>query len=358
MSAAGKTLVVGPAWVGDMVMAQSLYKLLRRRAPERGIDVVAPSWTLPLLARMPEVDRGIELDAGHGELALGRRYALGRRLRGEGYTHALVLPRSLKAALVPFFAAIPRRTGYLGEMRYGLINDRRPFDPVRLDQTVKRFVALGCEPDEALPDPLDPPALEPSPERLAALRARFGLGGESEAVALMPGAEYGPAKRWPAERFSRLAARLAERGVDVWIVGSARERPIGETIVSGAGAPRVHNLCGDTALEDVVDLLAAAKAAVTNDSGLMHVAAAVGTHVVAIFGSSSPDFTPPLTHRRTIIRRGLPCSPCFERECPLGHLRCLREIPVDEVFDAALDALGPRGDHRGGGDDERRAAHD
>lgn len=341
MSAVRKILVVGPSWVGDMVLAGSLYKLLRARFPQAAIDVVAPAWSLPLLERVPEVARAVELAVGHGELALGVRRRLGRQLAEEGYDRAIVLPRSFKAALVPFFASIPVRTGFLGEARWGLLNDIRPFDPERLDQTVKRFVALGLEPDEALPEPIAPPALEARFASFAALDSRLGLSGGGPAVALMPGAEYGPAKQWPIDRYAALAARLAAEGLRVWVLGSEKERALGETIVAGDRTGQILNLCGETRLEEAVDVLAASAVAVTNDSGLMHVAAAVGTHVVALYGSSSPSFTPPMTSQKTIIYLGLECSPCFERRCPLGHLRCLKEIGVEQVAAAALAALRP-----------------
>ena len=339
MTATAKVLVVGPSWVGDMVMAQALYRLLRRRAPDTEIHVLAPAWSLPVLARMPEVARGIELPVSHGELALGVRRRVGVSLRAEKYSRAIVLPRSAKAALVPWFARVPRRTGFRGEWRYGLLNDRRRLDS-RLDQTVKRFVALGMErgepPPPSLPDDLRP-RLRVDPANLARLRAEHALAAERPLVALLPGAEYGPAKRWPAERYAALAAELARRGAAVIVLGSAKERPLGDEICAGAGAERVRNLCGRTTLADVVDLTAAAAVAVTNDSGLMHVAAAAGTHVVAIYGSSSPQFTPPLTAAKDVLYLGLSCSPCFARECPLGHLNCLRELSVPAVL-AAVDA--------------------
>jgi heptosyltransferase-2 len=325
-----KLLVVGPSWVGDMVMAQSLYKLLKAREPALEIDVLAPAWSLPLLKRMPEAARGIELPLGHGELGLGRRRRLGRSLAGR-YGRAIVLPRSLKSALVPWFAGIPRRTGFRGEWRYGLINDSRPFDGKRLDQTVLRFVALGLEPGETeLPDPPEP-RLSIDAAGLRALAERLGLDTAGAIVALMPGAEYGPAKQWPLESFAALAGRLAAAGVQVWVLGSAKEAPLGAEIERAAGLAYVRNLCGASSLVEACDLLSAAAVAVSNDSGLMHVAAAVGTHVVAIYGSSTPDFTPPLTSERTIHYRRLPCSPCFERTCPLGHLDCLRGIDVAAV---------------------------
>jgi heptosyltransferase-2 len=330
-----------------MVMAQSLYKLLRQREPGLAIDVVAPAWSLPLLERMPEVRRGIELPAAHGALALAARRALGQSLQGR-YARAIVLPRSFKSALLPWFARIPVRTGFRGEWRYGLINDRRPFDEGRLDQTVKRFIALGLGADETgLPMPPEP-ALASDAVTQTAVALRLGLATEAPIVALMPGAEYGPAKQWPPESFAALAARLAGRGASVWILGSAKEAALGDAIAAAADSTRVRNLCGQTALVDTVDLLALTTVAVSNDSGLMHVAAAVGTAVVALYGSSTPDFTPPLTARASIHYRRLDCSPCFARDCPLGHRDCLRGIDVASVAHSVEGARDGAGSRRAG----------
>ena len=319
-------LIVGPSWVGDMVMAQSLLKLLKERQPATPLDVLAPAWSLPIIARMPEVRRGVVLPAGHGEIALRRRWQLARSLRMHEYQQAIVLPRSLKAALIPWFAGIPRRTGFRGEMRLVLINDVREFDEHRLDQTVKRFLALGLAADEALPG-VPQPALVVSAAHQREVLDRLGLATDRPIVAMMPGAEYGPAKCWPLEYFRALAEMLSHDGYAVWIMGSARDRGAGEAI---AACDNVVNLCGRTELEDVIDLLGLCEQAVSNDSGLMHVAAAVGTRVVALYGSSSPAFTPPLTENRIVHYLAIECSPCFQRQCPLGHFRCLRDIlPAD-----------------------------
>ena len=325
-----------------MVMAQSLYKLLQSRNPGLRIDVIAPPWSKPILDRMPEVNRAIELDVAHGEVAVGTRWKLGRRLRGRGYRRAIVLPRSLKAALVPFLAAVPVRTGYRGEWRFALINDARPFDPVRLDQTVKRFIALGLPQDED-ELPLPPrPSLRTDVENLRSAVQRLGLTPTAATVAIMPGAEYGPAKRWPAHRFGALATRLAGAGSQVWLLGSESERKLGEEVRVAADHEGVINLCGRTTLADAVDLLGAAAVAVTNDSGLMHVAAAVDSHVVSLYGSTTPRFTPPLTERKDVLHRNLECSPCFRRKCPLGHFNCMMELSVDEVANVAMAALDGR----------------
>jgi len=340
VTAADKVLVVGPSWVGDMVMAQALYKLLRSEDPQVEIHVVAPPWSLPVLERMPEVARGLELAVGHGELGLGRRATLARQLRAERYTRAIVLPRSAKAALVPWLARVPLRTGFRGELRYGLLNDMRTLD-ARLDQTVKRFVALGLARDAAMPAELPAelrPRLRSDVHNLDRLRVTHGLTPGARIAALMPGAEYGPAKRWPAAHFGDLAAALAGADADVIVLGSAKERSIGDEVVARAANARVRNLCGVTSLADVVDLLAAADVAVSNDSGLLHVAAAAGAPVVAIYGSSSPKFTPPLTTAAAVVSLGIECSPCFARDCPLKHLKCLNDLGPTTVL-RAVDTL-------------------
>jgi len=326
-------LIVGPSWVGDMVMAQSLAMLLARRRPELAIDMLAPAWSLPVIARMPEIRKGIVLDAAHGELGFNKRRHLAAWLRPSGYEQAIVLPRSWKAALVPWLAGIPRRTGYRGELRYLLINDRRPFDPAVLDQTVKRFVALGLEPGEPVAD-VPRPRLHIDKEQQVGTVERLGLDAGRPVIAMMPGAEYGPAKCWPLEYYRELAALLAGRGYAVWVFGSAKEADVGAAIAAGGSAT---NLCGRTTLDEAIDLLGACEQAVSNDSGLMHVAAAVGTRVVALYGSSSPAFTPPLTDRAVVHYLALDCSPCFERRCPLGHYDCLKKIRPADVL-ASIDA--------------------
>lgn len=325
-------LVVGPSWVGDMVMAQALFMRLRQRYPQAEIDVLAPGWSLPILARMPEVRAGIELPLGHGEFGFAVRRRIGLGLRDKNYAQAIVLPGSWKSALVPFFARIPRRSGYRREFRYGLLNDLRTLDKAVLPTTVQQFLALGEDGVLTQAPPVPPPCLRIDPQRAVELRQQLGLDPEKPAVALMPGAEYGPAKRWPAEYFAELSGRLTAAGYQVWVLGSAKEKELGVSIARGRAY--IHDLSGRTQLADVVDLLGAATAAVSNDSGLMHVAAAVDTRLVAIYGSSSPKMTPPLSRQAQVLYLGLSCSPCFQRTCPLGHLNCLRQISVDQVLAA------------------------
>lgn len=338
-AAAEKILVIGPSWVGDTIMAQALYKHLAAATKQPPvIDVVSPSWSLPVLARMPEVRRGVELPVSHGELKLGIRRRLGHALRSEQYDRAIVLPRSAKAALVPFFARIPRRTGFRAEARFGLVNDLRPLRP-ELDQTVTRYLALGGAADAPLPERVPRPALRVDSANQTRLLDALDLRMDRPVVAMMPGAEYGPAKRWPMEKVVDLARQLSSAGSEVWVLGSPRDRDFTAPLDQITDTPGLHHLCGRTSLADAVDLLALASVAVTNDSGLMHMAAAVGTHVVAIYGSSSPGFTPPLTERCDIVSLNVDCSPCFARECPLGHTRCLTELSVAQVRQTVQTAL-------------------
>lgn len=330
-----RILVAAPSWVGDLIMADTLFKILRQQAPRAPIDILAPGWALPVAGRMQEVDELIELPAGHGELALGARWRLARRLRARGYSHAYILPRSAKAALVPWLSHIPNRIGYRGEWRYGLINRMRRPDPSH-GRLVERYAALAYPPATDLPAQLPRPVLRSDPEQRHRALGALGLDTRAEPFILCPGAEYGPAKRWPAEHFATLAKRLREAGHAVWVVGSARERALAEVIASAA--PGTVNLAGRTTLEAAIDVMASARGVISNDSGLMHVAAALERPLVALYGSSTPAYTPPAAERVRIIYHALECSPCFARECPLGHFRCLRGIAPAEVH-AALEEL-------------------
>ena len=324
-------LVVAPSWVGDMVMAQSLFMQLKAQDPALELQVLAPAWSLPLLLRMPEVAAGIEMPLGHGQVGLGARYRLGRELRKHRFDRVIVLPNSFKSALVPWWAHIPVRTGYRGEARWGLLNDIRQLDKQALPMTVQRFVALAGAPGEALPDPLPQPRLHIEAAQVASARETFSLReADSPVLALCPGAEYGPAKRWPVEYFVEVARAQIEKGWQVWTFGSEADRPWGERICAAVG-DRCTNLAGLTSLAQAVDLMSVADHVVSNDSGLMHVAAALDRRLVALYGSSDPGFTPPLHPRAEVLTLGLECSPCFKRECPLGHLKCLKDLHPDQV---------------------------
>lgn len=332
MSAA-PTLIVAPAWVGDMVMAHTLVQTLRSQSPARAIHMLAPPATAPLGARMPGVSRVHTLTVGHGELALGRRWRTARALRRYRFDQAIVLPNSHKSAWIPWLAGIPRRTGFLGEARFGVLNDWRRLDPARLPRLVDRFQALAFAADAPQPDEAPPvPQLEADGAARDVVCARLGLDSRAAPLVLCPGAEFGPAKQWPSSHFAAVARAALAAGRAVWLLGSPKDARITQAIARAA--PGARDLGGRTSLLEAVDLLSCASQVVSNDSGLMHVASALQRPVIALFGSTSPAFTPPLGPAAQVLRLGLPCSPCFARVCPLGHLDCLHRLTPERVLEA------------------------
>jgi heptosyltransferase-2 len=330
-------LVVGPSWVGDMVMAQTLFAQLQRH-PDCHIDVLAPDWSRPLLARMPEVRQALGLPFAHGDLHLLQRRRQGRTLVGQ-YDHAIVLPNSFKSALIPWWAKIPRRTGWRGEMRYGLLNDVRRLNKQKYPLMVQRFVALGLPADAPVPalESIVPPSLRADQSGVAAALTRFSLSRERPVLGLCPGAEFGPSKRWPDYHYAALARQWLEQGWQVWIFGSHNDLSIANAIVAALPdglQEHARVLAGATSLAEAIDLMAQTDAVVSNDSGLMHIAAALQKPLVAVYGSTSPDFTPPLSDKAECVSLNLSCSPCFQRECPLGHTNCLVQLPPGMVSQA------------------------
>ncbi|WP_051822318.1 lipopolysaccharide heptosyltransferase II [Desulfonatronum thiodismutans] len=332
-----RILLVGPSWVGDMVMAQSLVQVLRQRFPGAEVDVLAPAWSAALVARMPGVRRAVSISAGHGRLELWERLTLAHRLRGS-YDQALVLPNSLKSALVPFLAGIPQRTGYLGEYRYVLLNDTRRLNKHLLPMTVQRFVALGLSKDTEPPPDVPAPRLEVHAANVQYALTELNLDADRDILVLCPGAEYGPAKRWPTEQFAAVGRTLAGQGWNIWVMGSAKDGETAQAVCDLVG-PTAVNLAGRTSLAQAVDLISLARAVVSNDSGLMHVAAALDRPLVAVYGSSDPGFTPPLSPNSRIVSLGLKCSPCFQRQCPEGHLDCLLSLAPDLVLAQLAELL-------------------
>ncbi len=333
-NAAKKILIVGPSWVGDMVMAQSLFISLKNSHPDCQIDVLAPAWTLSLLERMPEVSKAIVMPLPRGKFGLMERIKLGLSLRPEGYDQAILLPNSWKSAIPTFFANIPLRTGYIGECRWGLLNDARKLDKNLLTMTVQRFVALGLLVDASMPPSCPKPALTISKDRQQAVIDKFQLTTTaSRILALCPGAEYGPAKRWPPKHYAEVARQKIDQGWQVWLFGSEKDKDDAAQI-NQAVSGLCRDFTGSTSLAEAVDLMSLADAVVSNDSGLMHVAAALDKKLIAIYGSSAPGFTPPLNDKAKIISLNLDCSPCFKRECPLGHSNCLTGITPEQVLEA------------------------
>ena len=333
-----KALIVAPAWIGDSIMAQPLFARLHAKHPGLQLDALAPRWVAPVLQRMAEIDQIIDSPFGHGQLVWRARWQLGRELAARRYDAVYVLPNSLKSALVPFMAGIPQRIGFTGESRYGLINVRHHLNKTALPLMVERFAQLAEAPGSPLPRPLSQPKIRSTAAEQQKTLSELGLERPNRLVAFCPGAEYGPAKRWPAAHFATLAQKLAAQGCAIWLFGSPKDHAVAEEIAQLAPG-LCRNLCGATSLGQAVDLLAMADLVVCNDSGLMHVAAALDRPLVTLYGSSSPGFTPPLSNQADILSLQLACSPCFKRDCPLGHLDCLNKLTPEMVLSAALKRI-------------------
>jgi heptosyltransferase-2 len=334
-------LVVPYMWIGDFVRCHTVVKLLRQRFPQRPVDVLATTLCAPLADYMPGVRKAVVFDLPRRRLALGQQRALAARLRAEGYGMALIMPRTWKSALAPFLAGIPQRVGFAGEMRFGLINDLR-WGERKLPRMVDRCAALALPAGTKLPTDLPLPELTVLAPAIAAWRRQHALADDRPVVALAPGA-VGPSKRWPAASYAELARSLAEDGVAIWVLGSPAEQPLAQEIA--AAAPKqVRDLTGAD-LRNGILALAAADMAVSNDSGLLHVAAATGTPAIGIFGPTSPWHWAPLNPLAAVIEAAVPppCRPCHKPTCRLRHHRCMRDIPATQVLDATKAALAAVG---------------
>lgn len=327
-----KILIIGPSWVGDMMMAQVLFQLLRQQNKGCELHVLAPAWSQALLSRMPEVQKSIVLPFGHGQLKLRARYEFAKQLRSENYDQAIILPNSLKSALIPYWANIPKRTGWLGEYRFGLLNDIRYLDKKQFPKMVQRFAALAFSRETLLPANLPIPHFSIRHSDVDLALQKQGLMHTAQPIlALCPGAEFGSSKCWPPSYYAAIANQKLNEGWAVWIFGSLNDQHIADAIQTQT-QQRCINLVGKTALSEAVDLLSLAHCVVTNDSGLMHIAAALDRPVIALYGSTSPDFTPPLTDQAKIVKLNLSCQPCFKRECPLKHHDCMKLLLPERVL--------------------------
>ena len=332
-----QALIIGPSWVGDMIMAQSLFITLKQQNPNLAIDVLAPAWTRPLLERMPEVRNALSLDIGHGQLLWKERKRIGRELTKTHYDVCYVLPNSLKSALIPYFAKIPKRIGWLKEPRYILLNDLRKLDKEAYPLMVQRFNALAWPRGKQLSEEQPRPLLKVESESATLAMKTYQLDKSNGSVlVLCPGAEFGPAKRWPDRYYAKVATEHLKNGGQVWLFGSAKDREVCQ-LIDDVTNGQCENLAGKTSLSEAIDLMSLADMVVSNDSGLMHMAAAVGCKLVVVYGSSSPLFTPPLSDTVRIVSQQLECSPCFKRECPLGHLDCLNNLSAETVLAAMSD---------------------
>jgi heptosyltransferase-2 len=332
MNVAPRTLVISPNWIGDAVMAQPLLQRLKQKHPERAIDVLAPPSVSPVWRAMAEVDSVLETPFRHGALQLKERWAYGRQLRRRGYADAYVLPNTLKYALIPWFAGIRERVGYKGEMRYGLLNVMH-HDEVPPRPMVPFYAALADDP-AAVAAKAPRPRLRASDEQIAAVCAKAGIALDRPLVVFAPGAEFGAAKRWPAAHFGQLAKAIlaADPKAQVALLGSPKDSAACAEVIAASGAAGMFNLAGATRLDEAIALIARADAVVANDSGLLHIASALNRPVVALYGPTDPDHAPPFSDLAKSISLRLECSPCRQRECPLGHHNCMNKMGAAMVW--------------------------
>lgn len=320
-----------------MVIAQTLFKALKRRLPGCILDIAGPPWAPAILERMPEVDHSIVVDIAHGELGLGKRWSLGRQLRENSYDQAFLMSRSLKSALIPWFAGIPLRTGYRGEFRRGIVNDIRTLNTTDLKRKAQHYVALSLAPDEHPRNAarFDYPSLSIDEANRDALVRKFNLSLQRPVVAIAPGAAYGPIKRWPAHHYAELAGKLADHDYGLWIFGNEDDQVISKEIASNAPEHCI-DFCGQTRLVDVIDLMSLTQTVVGNDTGLTHIASAVVPHVVALYGPTHPNFAPPLCQHGICLSLNRGCTLRNAKTDSGGHARSLHDLPVDDVVRACL----------------------
>jgi heptosyltransferase II len=339
VSADRPILIVPYMWIGDFVRCHTVVRVLRARFPDRAIDMLTTRMVAPLLDYMPGVRKGIVFDLPRKRIAFAAHRALADLLRAGSYGDALIMPRTWKSALAPFLAGIPRRTGFVGEMRFGLVNDLRGAEKA-LPRMVDRCVALALQKGAVPPQPLPLPQLVVPRDVLPAWRVRMGLPANGQPAAVLAPGAVGPSKRWPAYR--ELAAQLAKEGFAIWVVGGPDEKALAAEI--GRGAPDVRDLTGPD-LRNAILALAAAAVAISNDSGLLHVAAAIGTPSIGIFGPTSPWHWAPLNPLAAVIetKTDVPCRPCHKPTCRLLHHRCMGDIGVEEVAAAVRAAVNPGG---------------
>ncbi|MBO0716903.1 MAG: lipopolysaccharide heptosyltransferase II [Rhizobiales bacterium] len=331
-------LVVPYMWIGDFVRCHSVIKLLNSRFPDRPVDVLSTTLCSPLTDYMPGLRRAIVVDLPRSRIALKHQWALARRLKREHYGSALIMPRTWKSALAPFFAGIPERTGFVGEMRFALLNDVR-YGERRLSRMVDRCAALALPPAAALPPAWPLPELKVARAEIESWRRAHGLASDdTPAVVLAPGA-VGPSKRWPASAYAALTRRLMAEGFAVWVVGGPEEKSLAAEII---GDTTARDLTGHD-LRNAILALAAAAVAVSNDSGLLHVAAALGTPAIGIFGPTSPWHWAPLNPLAATIetKSKVECRPCHKPVCRLVHHRCMRDIPPEDVLAAIRQSFPP-----------------
>lgn len=336
-----KYLIIAPSWVGDMVMSQSLYRYLKQLDPTCIIDIAAPKHCCELAKFMPEINEAFEIGFKHGEFGFTARKQKALEFKHKGYTDAIVLPNSWKSALIPFFANIKKRTGWHGEMRFVLLNDRRKLNKVKYPLMIERFCALAHSKNEHLPPKLPCPKFSVNFDLADATRTKYCLTKDRPILALCPGAEFGPAKKWPSAYYTELAQYLLDQeGYQVILLGGAKDQQTTSDISKACNHhAHLFNLAGKTTLSEAIYLLASCQRVISNDSGLMHIACALNIPTLVIYGSTSDKFTPPLNAlAKSVYLAELECRPCFKRECPLGHMDCMNKLLPRQII-AELEKL-------------------
>jgi len=332
-----KILIVGPSWVGDAVMAQSLYKIIKDFNPESKIDVLSPEWASGVLNRMDQVNNLIFLPFGHGDLNIKGRIGFGRSLRDRTYDQAIILTNSLKSSFIPFAANIPKRTGWLGEMRYGFVNDIRKVNKAHYGLMIEKFSCLSPEPILQDDYKIPWPSLRVDPLNLSKLLEKYGFDKSGKSIAICPGAEFGPSKRWPTRYYAEVVKHYLLENWQVIILGSKKDLPVAREIedqVSLKDKSFLFNFTGQTSLEDTVDILSTCDLVLTNDSGLMHIAAAVDVKLLALYGPTSPKFTPPLSKKARIIQKTEGFEKIRKGKLVDGYHYGLEMIKPEEVLES------------------------
>jgi heptosyltransferase-2 len=343
-------LIIAPNWIGDAVMTQPLLASIKGLYPDSTIDVLASTWVAPIYRACSEVNQVIEAKFEHKQLQWSLRKQLAKQIEKQKYQACFVLPNSFKSALIPWLANIPLRIGYRGEMRFGLINVALD-NPSKINRPpmMQHYLALSAllndeeqAEDQQVYSNSPPPRLNVSTSAKQSIQSKLQSANITDSIYVFcPGAEYGPSKRWPTEHFATLAQDLIKANPNnhIILIGSQADQNLANEISpQGNQNSNIHNWCGSTSLDEAIALIGMSKAVVSNDSGLMHIAAALRVPQVAVFGSSDPAHTPPLSDRAKVIWLDLPCSPCHKRECPLGHLKCLKDILPQQVL-ATLNTL-------------------
>src|SRR5580698_5229152 len=328
-------LIVPYMWIGDFVRGHTVVRVLKQRWPNRPVDLLVTSQCAPLVDYMPGVRSRIVWDLPRSRLAVAKRWGLATQLRARNYGTALVLPRTWKSAIAPALANIPERVGFVGEARFGLINRWR-WGEKALPRFIDKNAALALPDGAPLPPEWPVPQLRVGSEEVSRFRQAQGLG-QGTAIALAPGS-VGSSKRWTY--YPQAAKLLAERGLDVWVVGGPGEKAIAAEMVAAGGA-RVRDLTG-TDLRNGVLAMAAAQLAVSNDSGLMHVAAALGTPTMGIFGPTSPYHWAPINGLAATVqtKTTVPCQPCHRPVCTMNDHACMRDIPASDVAEEVMKLVG------------------